>query len=207
LLTEGDDSSKSAFAISNNPSLREEAARLVPLLEAAKAPMSREQFAIVMAEQRPLYGVQDMEPTAWANALESYFAVLRDFSEGMLRDAFERWNRGEGMKDPLLGQFFPKPAQLYVLAKKSKADVWTAVYRARKSLERAERDGAEWTPERKAAERQKMIDQGLLTPDGKPNFSVTGKTIPDRAPTRTREQLAAQLLAKAERTEEIGDVV
>jgi hypothetical protein len=31
--------------------------------------------------------------------------------------------------------------------------------------------------------------------------------MPPLGPGRTREQLAAQLLAKAERTEEIGDVV
>jgi hypothetical protein len=192
LLTEGDDAGKALFALSRNVALREEAARILPSLEGAKEPTTREEFARTMAAQKLVYGIGEMAPEAWITSMEIYFEALKDFSAEALRDAFLRWGRGEDMKDSAMAQFFPKPAQLVMLARKSKAEIYVAAYRARKALDQVEREGPAWTPERKRQERQKMIEQGLLTPDGKPNFTIGAKSIP-AAPRVSQHELADRL--------------
>ena len=198
MLTEGEDATKAVYALTKNPAMREEAERSLAALHAAKFPTNREEFAMLMGEQRIIFGITDMAPAMWTSSLEIYFEVLKEFSSATLRDAFVRWNRGEGMKDPAMGQFFPRPAQLVDLAKKSKADVWVAAYRIDKALRQIKSDGADWTAERKREERQKMIDAGYLNEDGTPNIDLKVKEIPGLTKPRQSPQEAAEQLRRSD---------
>lgn len=223
LLTEGDDSGKAVFALRKNLALFDEAKAVLPALERAKEPISRMRFAAMMVEQRAVFGLPDMEPGEWAAALEGYFAALAEFSEEMIRDAFTRWNRGEDMKDPAMGQFFPKPAQLVFLAKKSKAAVWSAAYRIRKAMDHVEEHPTRQLTEEERAENARRIREMMSQPARKIPPLPPGYTVQewarkcreeglfvDAAPTssRSRQEVAASLLAMERgAAEDVGDVV
>lgn len=226
MLTEGEDSGKAIFALRRNLALFDEAKALLPALERIKEPIDRERFALLMAEQRPVFGISDMAPGEWAASLEAYFAVLQDFSEGMIRDAFARWNRGEDMKDPAMGQFFPKPAQIVFLAKKSKANVWSAAYRIRRAMERVEEEPTRHLTAEERAENARKIRELLAQPQRRippqpPGYTVQewarkcreeGLFVDDPeslAPTRSRQEVAEQLLAmdRRQHADDVGDVV
>ena len=53
-----------------------------------------------------------------------------------------------------------------------------------------------FTPEQRAAERQKMIEAGYLNPDGTPNLTVSARAMPEaHRPTRSPQEVAASLRA------------
>lgn len=209
LLTAGDDSAKALYAFSKSPALRDEAIALLPALDAAKAPVSREAFALIMTKQRVVFGIGDREAGEWTLVLEGFYGVLQEFSAGAIEEAFIRWNRGEGNAKPGLGAFFPQPSQLYPLAKKAKNEVWVAAYRARKALEGTQPSRTGLTAEQRAQERQKLIDAGHLRPDGTFNTDFGLKTMaqPSR-PQKSPQQMARELReVAARRASDIGDVI
>lgn len=196
LLTAGDDSSGACRLVAINPTLRAEVERQYPALLAAMEPAHDVDLMRVLVQQAQLLGIGQRGEDEWADLMGIYLTQLKDFPLEAIEEAFAKWNRGELYpKDVGRHAFFPKPAELHALGTLHLTDMRIAAYRARKALEHVEKAGVEWTPERKAAERQKMIDQGLLTADGKPNFQIKAKSIPDDRPRLSPHQMAEQLRA------------
>lgn len=218
LLVEGDDAGAACRLLALNAKLRDEARELQPAIEHELEPAARTDLLPLLIRQAIVFGVPDRRPEAWAELLDVYLQALEGFSVAAVEDGFARWNRGELYPaQPQRHAFFPKPAELVTMAAPHKRDLQMARYRVRKALEHVAKTGHAWTPERKAAERQKMIEMGLLTADGKPNFQIAGKTIPgELRPTRTPQQVAEQLRAAASNeapktdtpaADDIGDVI
>lgn len=196
---------------------------MLPMLQRAKVPAEDTEILRVLIRHAPTYALQARADGEWSQLFEVYLDALEGFSVHNIEGAFLRWNRGEDMKDPAMGQFFPKPAQLVALATKDKSEVWMAAYRAKKALDFVEKTGQDWTPERRAAERQKSIDAGHLNPDGSLKLPPMGRRMPEAPrPTSSPQQLAQELRqadAKArlggtpisrhhtEEPDDVGDVV
>lgn len=196
LLLEGEDSGGACRLIAINPTLRRQCEEMLPQLERAKEVATEEEILMLLVRHAPAYGVHAKSPGEWSALFDSYLNILNGLPLYAIEDAFLRWGRGEGHKDVRMAGFYPKAPQLFLLAEKGKAEVWTAAYRARKALEHVEKTGVEWTPERKAEERQKMIDAGYLNADGSPNLSLGPKGMPEpHRPRLSPQELAAQLRA------------
>lgn len=197
-MTEGEDASGACRLITMNPTLRQQAEEMLPMLEAAKAPAEDREILRVLIRHAPTYALPTRPEGEWENFFGVYLDALVGLSVHALEDAFLRWNRGEDMKDPAMGQFFPKPAQLFALAQKAKTEVWMAAYRARKALEHVEKQGAEWTPARRAEERKKMIEAGYLNADGTPNLILAPKVMPEMSRPRVSPQQMAEQLRRTD---------
>lgn len=182
-------------AIAASPALRQEAQDLAMHLEARKRPATREQIVAAVAGQMPAWGVSAKAAEVWNLTYGSYADALEGMPLYAVQEAIIRWNRGKAVKDIAAAGFPPRPAQLVTLAEEAKRELVMAAYRIGLILKAAPQAEA-WTPERKAAERQKMIDQGLLSPDGKPNFSIGAKSIPT-APRADQHAMAERLRAAA----------
>lgn len=196
LLTQGEDSGGACRLIALNRTLRAECERMLPVLEEQKAPAERAQALEIIARRMVAYGITENLAYQHGVRWDSYVAGLEGMPAYAIEDAFDRWDRGEGVTKIEYAGIAPKPPQLAILAQAGKAEIWTAAYRARKALEHVEKTGVEWTPERKAAERQKMLDLGLLNPDGSPNLSLSAKGMPEpHRPRYSPQELAAQLRA------------
>ena len=178
--------------IALNATLRSECERVLPSLDAAKSPATPAEILEVIVRKMPAYGVTAKHANEWGVTFESYLTALDGFPLYAVEDAFARWDRGEGTKTIEAAGFPPRPPQVALLAQEGKREIFTAAYRARKALLQVEKRGVEWTAERKREERQKMIDQGLLTPEGKPNFTVGAKPMPN-VPRRDPHEVAEQL--------------
>lgn len=199
--------------IATNPKLREEARTLLPVLEstARAVQLSEEHDAAileVLVRNAPPFGVQAKSGAEWAALFEVYIDALESYPVEAVQDAFARWNRAELYPaEPQRQAFFPKPAELVTLAERFMVEVRTAAYRARRALAYVEDKGLEWTPERKRAEREKMIALGLLTADGKPNFVIGGKTLADAPKLAGTQHEAAQRIRQMAAADEVGDVI
>lgn len=194
------------------PALRNEAAEVLPSLNARvrspEAPLS--ELKALFTRQALALGIPDRSPGEWASLFEIYARTLAGFSLEALEAAFDRWNACELYPaQPSRHAFFPKPAELLTLAERHMSELRMAAYRAKKAMEFVEDKGLEWTPERKQAERAKMIELGLLTPDGKPNFVIGGAKSLAEAPrlASTQHQAAERIRELANRQDEVGDVV
>lgn len=195
LLIEADDSGGACRIIALNAKLRAECHDLLPMLEAQKAPATAEQTLEVVMRRMVAYGVTANLAFSHGVTWESYVAGLEGLPIHAIEDAFDRWDRGEGVKDIVAAGFPPRPPQVALLAQQAKQEIFTAAYRARKALDHVEKTGAEWTHERKAAEKAKMIELGYLNPDGTANlngFSLKGMPQPEK-PRWTPHELAERL--------------
>lgn len=185
LLTEGEDGGAACRLIAINPTLKRQAEEMLPALERAKEVAERGEVLRILIQQAPVYALPDKTDAEWEHVFAAYVDALADFSVHAIQDAFRRWNRGEDMKDPAMGQFFPKPAQLVHLAKKARTEVWVAAGRARKALEYVETMPRQIPPEEKA-----QVAAGLkeLAATFKP------KPLPETMkPLMTREQVADRI--------------
>ncbi len=208
LLTEGDDAGGACRLIGLNATLRAECERVLPELEAAKVRAEPEAILELVARRMVAYGITANMAYSHGVTWESYVTALEGFPLYAIEAAFDRWDRGEGTKgDVAAAGYPPRPPQLAILAAPGKTELWTAAYRARKALEHVERSGADWTPERKRAERQKMIDLGFLNPDGTPNLQLRPKTVPLAQRPRQSPQEVAERLRSMSGHDDIGDVV
>lgn len=186
--------------IALNPTLRAETERLLPVLEEMKQPASREEIILIIAREMPAWGVSTKHAGEFGVTYASYADALEGLSAYAIEEGVVRWNRGEGHKDLAMGGFPPRPAQLSILANDAKRELWMAAYRAKLALQHIEKTWTEWTPERKKAERQKMIEAGYLNPDGTPNMTGHGpKGMPEAArPQRSPQEVAAELRSHAQ---------
>jgi hypothetical protein len=154
LLTEGEDGGASARLIAINPALKAQAEAMLPALERAKVPAGDEEMFAILVRHATTYALPSRTDGEWRELFDVYLDALNGFSAHAIEDAFLRWNRGEDMKDPAMGQFYPKPAQLVHLANKAKLEVWMAAFRARKALEHVEQQPRELPPEEQAQVRE-----------------------------------------------------
>lgn len=150
LLTEGEDAGAACRLIAINPTLKRHAEEMLPVLERAKVVAERDEILGVLVQKAPIYALPEKTAGEWEVIFRAYVEALAGFSVHAIEDAFRRWNQGEDMKDPAMGQFFPKPAQLVHLATKAKTEVWMAAYRARKALEKVQAEAPKVSPEERA---------------------------------------------------------
>lgn len=163
---------------------------MLPALEAAKAKAEDADLLRVLIRHAPTYALTVKHDGEWAQIFGVYLDALEGFSVHALEDAFVRWNRGEDMKDPHMGQFFPKPAQLVHLANKAKKDVWMAAYRARKALEGV--DNA--PPPKPTPEERQAVGEQLAALGATLGTSVALKPLPEAMrPRMTPQQVAERL--------------
>lgn len=200
LLTEGEDGRSAVRLIAINKTMRAEAERLLPVIEQAKESAAPEELMAILVRHAPAFGVQAKSAGEWASLFGVYLDALDGLPAQALEDAFLRWNRGEiyGLGSGRHA-FYPKPAELYKLADASKRELIMAAYRARRAFEYVEKEGVDWTPERKAAERQKAIDLGYLNPDGSVKWSAP-KGVSDvvARPSVSPQEMAEQLRRRAD---------
>lgn len=179
--------------IAVNPVLRAEAERLLPALEDAKRPASREEIIAIIMREMPAWGVSTKNAGEYGVTYASYADALEGLCVYAIEEGVVRWNRGEGHKDLAMGGFPPRPPQLHKLASEGKRQLWMAAYRAKLAVQHIEDTGVEWTAERKAAERQKMIDAGYLNADGTPNIEFKPKSMAEVHLTKTPHEVAEEL--------------
>lgn len=143
-----------------------------------------------LAKQAQTFHIPDRTSEQWADVLGVYLDALQPLSSEMLDEAFVRWNRSELYpREPGRHAFFPKPAELFALAERSRLEIGKALYRARRAMEHVEKlPPPTPSPEERGARRQQLIDAGFLNPDGSVNLAPP-KTMPTE--TRTRESHAA----------------
>lgn len=209
LLTAGDDSSGAIRLIRLNQTLRDELRRVLPQLqERNRAAMPAEALK-VLVENAPALGIPDRSPQEWATLFRSYLVTLEGLTVEALEDAFVRWNRAEAYpEEPKRHAFYPKPAEVFLLAQKSRLELGAAVYRAKKALENADRvEPPQQSPEEKARQRQELIDKGYLTADGRVNLGTKPITPPTYAPGETRSAMADRLRQAAEHQSDPEDSV
>lgn len=102
------------------------------------------------------------DPAMARVALNRYFAVLVDFPLEALLRGLEDFDRSpEGRYG------WPKPGMLVQLCEKHATTLRIAAGRARLAAGRLATKAPEKTDEEKARDRQKLIDDGIMTPDGK----------------------------------------
>lgn len=205
LLTEGDDGRSAARLIAINPTLRAEAERLLPVLEHAKAPATEEQLLEILVRHAPQYGITAKMAGEWATFFGAYLDALEGLSPYMVEDAFVRWNRGEAPAEQKWKDFYPKSAQLFQLAQKSRYEIAMAAYRAKRAMEHVEKAAPREIPK---AEREKVAADfaALAASMGR------GKTMPpDPArPKFGQKEMAQRILRAAERAtppDDVGDVI
>lgn len=161
---------------------------MLPALERAKVKAQDGEILRVLIRHAPTYAITVKHDGEWAEMFGVYLDALEGFSVHAIEDAFLRWNRGEDMKDPAMGQFFPKPAQLVHLANKAKSEVWMAAYRAKKALEHVEITQPREIPE----EERQAVAAGLR--ELADTFKL--KELPEAAkPRMTPGEVAARLRA------------
>lgn len=124
--------------IAINPVLRAEAERLLPRLEEAKVPATREEIVSVVMREMPAWGVSTKHAGELGVTFASYADALEGLSVYAIEEGVARWNRGEGHKDLAMGGFPPRPPQLFALASEGKRELYMAAYRAKLALEYAE---------------------------------------------------------------------
>lgn len=196
LLTEGEDAAGACRIISLNPKLREESERQLPMLKAAKAPAERNDILAILVRRAPQYGITEKLAGEWATFFEDYLEALDGLPAYAIEEAFLRWNRGEGHTNLQMASFYPKSAQLYMLAQKAKTELWMAAYRAEKALAHAEQAAK---PKPSAEERAQVAAQmrDLAA-------NIGGKALPTRSPTQSPQQVAAELRASALEARSMG---
>jgi hypothetical protein len=188
--------------IAINPTLRAETERLLPVLEAMKAPAADEEMMQILIRHAPAYGVHAKNAAEWSMLFGTYLDALAGLPAYAIEDAFLRWNRGEGHADIRMAGFYPKAPQLVILAQAGKAELYTAAWRARRALEYVEKKLPHpiSEDERKAnSERLKALADTL---------AGGGRSVASAAPAPglTRHQMAERIRAAAT-PGDVGDVI
>jgi hypothetical protein len=187
--------------IAINPTLRAEAERLLPRLEEAKAPASREEIISVVMREMPAWGVSQKHAGEFGVTYASYADALEGLSLYAVEEGVARWNRAEGHEDLKMGGFPPRPAQLFALANEGKRELYMAAYRAKLALEWAE----EKVPRQVDPEEAAKVDNDFRALAS----TLKGRAMPEATKPRfSQHELAAQLRRSAPRVEDdAGEVL
>lgn len=133
-MTEGQDAGGACRLIHLNPKLRAETEQILPALQEAKAPATREEILRILVEHTPQYGITAKMAGQWVTFFGHHLDALEGLPAYAVEDAFLRWNRGEGQTSVEWAKVYPTSAQLFLLAQKGKSELWLATYRAEKAL-------------------------------------------------------------------------
>lgn len=188
--------------IAINPKLRDECRQILPELQQRHEPAGPEGLMVILIRNAAAFGLAGKKPGEWATLFSTYLEVLEVLSAEALDDAFLRWGRCEMYpKEPGRHAFYPRAPELFHLAQKSRLELGSAIWRAKKALEWVDKlPRPEPTKEERAARRQDLIAQGILKPDGSVNMDV--KAVPPRPPNsvisgQTPQQMAERIRAAA----------
>lgn len=190
-------SSGAVRIIAINPKLRAECERLLPILERERSPASPAEILMILVRNAPTYGIRAANDGEWAALFQGYVEALNGLPASAIEDAFLRWNRGEGDKNPMMREFYPKPPQLVHLAQDMRAKLFAAAHRARKALEYVDATIPRITPEE--AKQRRADLQALAAELG----SRSRQPMIDVRPSRTPQQMAEELRAAAARVDEV----
>lgn len=197
LLTEGDDAGGACRLISLNATLRAECERVLPMLMEAREPAPENEVLEILVRHAPAYNVAVPAGGNWSYLFGPYLDALEGLPAYAIEDAFLRWNRGEGHANLQMASFYPKSAQLVMLAQKGKATLYMASYRAKKALEYVDKTAPRQIPEeerRKVADALRELSQ-----------TMRSKPMPHDFPPRVSPQeMAARIRAAAP---DDGDVI
>lgn len=150
--------------ISINPTLRAECERLLPMLESAKTPATREEIIAIMLREMPAWGVSPKHAGEWGVTYASYADALDGLPVYAVEEGVVRWNRAEGHKDLSMGGFPPRPAQLFALANEGKRELYMAAYRAKLAMEYVERQAPPPKSEAELAANAAAIREMMAKP-------------------------------------------
>lgn len=169
LLTERTAWAEAVEKIAADPELRAECFAVGAALEADLAPASREATVILLTKYWAVHGGAARRPEEMATIFGVYLETLSGLPLAAIADAFRRWSRAEPYPDePGRCAFFPKPAELFALAKATDARMVEAAARARKVCQRAtDAPRIEKTAEDRAAAKAEMIAAGILDASGR----------------------------------------
>lgn len=136
----------------------------------------------------PIYGISDKSDDEWSMLFGAYLEALAPLPLEAIRQGIVDWNRE--------GEFFPKPGQIYTRADPYARKLRMAAYRAARAAEWVEKNPPEKSEAERLADRQKLIDAGLMTPDGE--FAPLTFRKVDRGPAAPKEtpQEMAERLAR-----------
>lgn len=173
--------------IAINPTLRAECERLLPMLEVAKAPASREEIVVVIAREMPAWGVSGKHAAIYGVTYASYADALEGLPLYAIEEGVVRWNRAQGHEDLKMGGFPPRPAQLYALAAEGRRELFMAAYRAKLAMEHVERETPKVDP---AVQAKVGADLAALA------STLRAKPMPEMPqPKCSPQEMAAQLRA------------
>lgn len=187
-LKNADDAHAAAWSVSRVPALAKEVREVLPRLLAHVEPASDEEIVELLLEAAVIYGIPDRSDAESATMFRIYLETLSGLPIEALRLGMLDWNKA--------ASYFPKPGELHTRALVHATNLRTIIYRAKRAAEFQEKHPTPMTPEERAASRQKLIDEGLMTPDGK--MILTRKPAPPpRPPARSPQEVAAGLRAAA----------
>ena len=201
MLTNPKDDGSGIRLIALRPVLREEAERILPVLNQRLQKSDKAEMVKVLTRHALIFGIGDRQPEEWRTLFEVYHDILQQFSLPILEEAFRRWNKCELYpKDPGRHAFFPKPAELFSLGEAYATEIRTAAWRAKKALEWAEAKAPVVISDEERALVKAGLQELARSLPAKAGMPMTPR--PPRSP-----QEVAQRLREAAGADSIGDVV
>lgn len=143
---------------------------MVDELARASEPIKRNDLLELLVLAAPALGVPDRPPEQWAVLFAPYPKTLGELPAMCIDDAFERWHRAEMYPDqPGRHAYYPKPAELFHLAQKSRQELYKAAWRAKQAAAYVDRSvmAKPLTAAEVAQRREAAIAAGVLDADGK----------------------------------------
>lgn len=175
-LIDENDQTVAIRRIAATPHLLAEAKSMVDELARASEPIKRNDLLELLVLAAPALGVPDRPPEQWAVLFAPYPKTLGELPAMCIDDAFERWHRAEMYPDqPGRHAYYPKPAELFHLAKKSRSELSRAAWRIRQAMAYVDRSPRRKTDDERRREVQKSIDDGVLIrgSDGKLRLNLS----------------------------------
>lgn len=178
--------------IARTPALQREVREVGAEVQARGARADAVDILAELIQLAPVYGISDRTDDEWAVLFGAYLEALAPLPLEAIRQGITEWNRE--------GEFFPKPGQIFQRAEPFARKLWQAAYRAKKALEWVETNPPPKSDEERARDRQRLIDEGLMTPDGKFVPLQFRKVVEPGRPKETPAQMAERLRAVADGT-------
>lgn len=194
LLSTGDDWSSAVRLININPTLRAELENVaVEVVRRSRAADPVDLMALLL-EKKALYGLGDVSKAEATAIFNAYLDALAHQPLEAVREAFKRWDLGQMYPtEPKRHAFYPKPAELNVLAEDTRLLLAKAAYRAKKAFE-AE---AIAPPKAQRMTKAEMIAAGFMDADGKIILPKKDAPKPHYAPRgESPQQMAERLRAQ-----------
>lgn len=192
LTDDADGWSDAVRQIARTPALQREIAEVGLEVQARAAKAEAFDILAELIKLAPIYGISERSDDEWALLFGAYIEALESLPIEAIRQGITEWNRE--------GEFFPKPGQIFQRAEPFARKLWKASYRAKKAIAFVETNPPPKTDAERAADRQKLIDEGIMTPDGRIAPLQFRKVETPARPKETPDQMADRLRAIADGT-------